>query len=152
MGAPHIGTYIREVSLLGPHSYIQDVPDIIDFSDATDREDLQSLFLLLPNITVVKASSPFLFTNSVLCHCPQLCEFSIQSTLQEGAVVSPTSIFHIFEGTTMTRLFLFSLYMLSTMDSPLKPDSAVCTIEVLVLNVAQNFNVWLPYLQSVMPK
>ncbi|KAF9027665.1 hypothetical protein BDZ89DRAFT_1066783 [Hymenopellis radicata] len=153
VGAPHLGTYIREVAFIGPRNYKSDVPEVIDLSD---RENLQSLFPLLPNITTVHAfslwSSPLLFTNSMLRQSQQLRKFVILETLQIGDVVSPASIFPIFSGTTVEELDLYGIEMPSTMDTPLNSNSAVCAVERLSLDRAQNFPVWLPYFQSVNPR
>ncbi len=156
VGAPHLGTYIHEMSFLGPHSRRQDVPEVDAGDTGTDRETIQSLLSLLPNITVVHAyglaSSSFLFTNSALRQCQRLRHFSIIGTLRQGDVVSPACIFPIFEGTAVRYLSIQDLDMPSTMDIFLNSDRPVYAIERLSLNVvARNLPVWLPYFQSVLP-
>ncbi len=156
VGAPHLGTYIHEMSFLGPHFRRQDVPEVDAGFAGTDREIIKSLLSLLPNITAVRAyglaSSSFLFTNSALRQCQRLHQFSIIDTLRRGDIVSPACIFPIFEGTAVKYLTIQDLGIPSTMDIPLNSDLPVCAIERLRLNVkARNFTVWLPYLQSVLP-
>ncbi len=148
LGASELGAYIREVSIYRR----QEAPE----SKGTDREGVQGLFSLLPNITKIKlyflASSPFLFSNAILRQCSELCKLTI-APARGGMhhVISPAALMSNFQDTTVKNLQLRLLELPSTIDSPLDLDVTVCSVERLTLDSPGNLAVWFPYFRRILP-
>ncbi len=124
--------------------------------NATNKsEDIQSLFSLLPNITIIGVDCvtppPFLFTPILLRQGSELNKFKM---IAFSNTVSPAAIISSLKGTTVKSLDLQTYGMVSAIDTPLNVslNSAVCeSIEHFTLDSPHNLPVWFLYLRHTLP-